>query len=214
MKKLRNIKILVLAVTVMLCVGATINAQSRKTVPAKWIEEDKWITYAAPDKTFSIRVPETLEHERTKVTDRREVSVGFDELTLSKCGRSIDYYYLRSMHRGDRDRLVMRVINIEPCKDKWEELKEVEDSFVSKIAGTAYGFDLDRPINFDGLYGRKILYKSGSFYPGAKDSAIYNEVFTIRTGSLLYIGAYYRGEGTIGEAFSIFQSLSPNICLN
>ena len=44
MKKLRNIKILVLAVTVMLCVGATINAQSRKTVPAKWIEEDKWIT--------------------------------------------------------------------------------------------------------------------------------------------------------------------------
>ena len=140
--------IMMIVIATLLAGGLHVSAQPRKNLPAKTTPQDEWITYASPSGTFSIRVPERLEHQVTSIGNKRETSIGVDELSWSECVKSIDYYYLRSVHNGVRDRLVIRELDVTPCKEQWDTgLREVEDKFVLSIAGSPYSFKRIRTIH-------------------------------------------------------------------
>ncbi len=207
---------LIIASVMVLLAGSPSSAQTRKNFPSKSKPEADWITYSAPTGTFTIRTPESLEHEATSVGQRNRVSMNFDELTLSKCIRSIDYYYLRSQFRGDKDRLVIRELDITDCEIESHELGLLfENRLLMHLTGRSpKDLHSDRPVNFAGLYGRKVLWHSGSTYPGTKGSPIYNAILIVYAPGRMYVLVYNRGEGTIGEESDIIQNFRPKMCLD
>ncbi len=195
----------------MLCFPTLIFAQARKNVPSPWKPESEWITYLSPFATFSIRVSEHLEYERSTLKNA-STTFGVNELAFSKCAKSIDYYYLRSQFKGDRDRLILRDIDVSACREKSEDLIQSESAFVTSIIGNAK-IHSDRIGNLLGLYSRDILFESGKYYPGTKDSPIYNKLRLVNAGGRLLILIYYREEGTVSEETSLFQFFRPRLCI-
>jgi hypothetical protein len=169
-----------------------------------------WISFSSPTKSFTIRLPE-LPIQETKVAKRGQGKVADAEFSIFKCSKSINYYRLSSRLTPERNRLVIREIDITGCKRKSTDFETELMKFLTFIVGKTPVLGLQQSFEENKLQYRKISYDSGLFYEGTTDSKIRNVLTAINAGRKIFILIYNAGEGTMGEQMEIFRTFTTTI---
>ncbi|MFN0141017.1 MAG: hypothetical protein ACKVQW_13145 [Pyrinomonadaceae bacterium] len=175
----------------------------------KIVERSKWIDFKAPNNSFTISLPEMPRIEKAEWSPSAAKN---DEVNIFRCASFINYYSLSSLFDSEssKSRMVIREINVSRCSRNPAEFDKEITSLIASIAGGSPKGLVDRPIEINGIInGHNIRYESGSFYPGTKDSPIYNKVYAVDAGTRLFFLLYFHEHGLFGEQEEIFRTFRP-----